>query len=172
MKKSLLLTIVALIGAVCPMTVPAANIDLKAKTWTIPADRMKAGREHRVPLCEVAVALLDKLPQERDGEFLFIGARAGMPLSNMAMTSVLRRMKRGDITVHGFRSTFRDWAGDRTGFTHETIEFSLAHGITDKTEAAYRRSTSIEKRRRLMDAWGEYCAKSAVGGANVVNMKS
>ena len=127
----------------------------RAKTWTIPASRMKAGKEHSVPLSNRAVEILDDLPSE--GEFIFPGGRAGNPLSNMAMLELVRDMRPG-ITVHGFRSTFADWAGDCTNFDERTREFALAHGISDKTMAAYRRKSAIDKRRQLMADWARYCA--------------
>ena len=129
-----------------------AEVDLDAKVWTIPAERMKAGKEHRVPLTDAVVALLGT---EGDDAALVFGSetKAGKPISNMSMTAVLRRMGRDGITVHGFRSTFRDWAGETTGFPREVIEAALAHGIKDKAEAAYARSDLFDKRRSLMEAW-------------------
>jgi integrase len=139
-----------------------AEFDLLDKTWTLTADRMKAEREHRVPLCDRALALLDEVRPLRacDKDFVFPGLLYRRPLSNMAMSAVLRRMgyKRGQITVHGFRSTFRDWAGECTDFPREVVEAALAHIVGDKTERAYRRGDALEKRRRLMDAWASYCA--------------
>jgi integrase len=129
-----------------------AEIDLDAKLWTIPADRMKAGKEHRVPLTPEAIACLG--PKRDDGALVFESeAKPGKPISDMSMTAVLRRMTRDTITVHGFRSTFRDWAGETTGFPREVIEAALAHGIKDKAEAAYARSDLFDKRRKLMEAW-------------------
>ena len=129
-----------------------AEIDLEAKVWTIPAGRMKAGKEHRVPLSLAALALLG---DKRDDDKLIFESEAkrGKPISDMSMTAVLRRMERDDITVHGFRSTFRDWAGETTSFPREVIEAALAHGIRNKAEAAYARSDLFEKRRKLMEAW-------------------
>jgi integrase len=136
------------------------EIDLDAALWTIPAARMKARREHRVPLSAPAVALLRKLATLREGEHVFTGQRAGKALSNMALLMTLRRMKRGDLTAHGFRSTFRDWAAETTGFPSEVVEMALAHAVGDKVEAAYRRGDLFEKRRELMEAWGTYCMKA------------
>ncbi|WP_428396202.1 tyrosine-type recombinase/integrase [Lichenicoccus sp.] len=134
------------------------EIDLEAKTWTVPASRMKAAREHRVPLSAPALALLEKLaklrPDTEPGRYIFPGAAARKPLSNMAMTMVLRRMKRGDVTPHGFRSTFRDWAAEKTSFPNEVAEAALAHVVGDKVEAAYRRGDLFEKRRAMMEEWG------------------
>lgn len=134
------------------------EIDLEKKVWTIPALRMKAGHTHRVPLSGRALEILNSIPKG-DSPFVFPGEKAGKPLSSMAMTMQLRRMGRRDITVHGFRSTFRDWASEQTSFPHETCEHALAHRISDKAEAAYRRGDQFEKRRSLMDAWAEYCEK-------------
>ena len=150
------------------------EIDLDNGAWTIPAGRMKAGKEHIVPLSPHAIELLRGLYRERDNDYVFIGSQRGAGLSNMAMAAVLQRMGHDDITVHGFRSSFRDWAGDRSSFDTQTIEFALAHGINDKTEAAYRRSTAVEKRRRLMQAWATYCATPPAAkqkGGKVVPMR-
>jgi integrase len=135
-----------------------SEIDLDKKIWTVPASRMKAGREHRVPLSPRAVAILLKLEKQKSGEFVFPGQARNKPLSNMAMEMVLRRMKIEDATVHGFRSSFRDWAGNVSNFPREVVETALAHVIGDKAEQAYRPSDALEKRRKLMEAWGTYCA--------------
>ena len=140
-----------------------SEFDLDAGVWTIPGERMKAGKEHEVPLSKRALAILDALPRERGG-YVFPGAKAKAPLSNMAMLELLRGMKGDGLTVHGFRSTFRDWAGDRTNFARETIEAAMSHQIKDKAEAAYRRSTALEKRRKLMEAWAQYCSAPATSG--------
>jgi integrase len=136
------------------------EIDLQAKVWTVPAERMKAGKEHRVPLSDRAVAILEEMQQARLSEFLFPGFRLGAQLSDMSLMAVLRRMK-VDATVHGFRSAFRDWAGDSTGFPRDVVEAALAHAIENKTEAAYRRGDALEKRRKLMAAWDRYCTAPA-----------
>lgn len=133
------------------------EIDFDKKIWTVPANRMKAGREHRVPLCARAVSILKELSEITPGDFIFAGHVRNKPLSNMAMDMMLRRMKRKDVTVHGFRSSFRDWAGNVSNFPREIIETALAHVIGDKAEQAYRRSDALEKRRKLMDAWATYC---------------
>jgi len=143
------------------------EIDRNAKLWTIAGARMKGGREHRVPLSDAALAIVDRLAEDRQGEFIFAGGLAGRPLSNMAMLVLLRRMKRADLTVHGFRSTFRDWAAERTSFQNEVIEMALAHTIGDKVEAAYRRGDLFDKRRRLMEAWAGFCTSSPAIGAVV-----
>jgi integrase len=148
------------------------EINLTTKVWTVPAERMKAKREHRVPLSPLAVAILTALGGEnrpKEG-YVFPGAKEGAPLSQMALLMLLRRMKRDDLTVHGFRSTFKDWASDQTGFGNEVSEMALAHAVEDKTEAAYRRGDLFEKRRKLMDAWAGYCGRPS-GKSNVVPMK-
>ena len=145
-----------------------AEIDLDAQLWTIPAERMKAGKEHRVPLSDAAIACLGA--RRNDTVLAFESeAKPGRPISDMSMTAVLRRMERNDITVHGFRSTFRDWAGETTGFPREVIEAALAHGIKDKAEAAYARSDLFDKRRDLMEAWASVAMKRELGG-NVVTL--
>jgi integrase len=129
-----------------------SEIDFAARLWTVPAERMKAGREHRVPLNEAALAILRPLYEARTGDAVF-------PLSNMALLMLLRRMGRGDLTAHGFRSTFSDWCAEQTAFPSEVREMALAHTVADKVEAAYRRGDMFEKRRQLMDAWSRYCAE-------------
>jgi integrase len=129
---------------------------------------MKASREHRVPLTEPAVAVLEQIHGLRQNEFVFPGDRRAM-MSNMAMEMLLRRMGR-TITVHGFRSTFRDWAAERTNFPSEVAEAALAHVVGDKVEAAYRRSDLFEKRRRLMQDWAKYCQRDEEG-SNVVPIR-
>lgn len=139
------------------------EIDLQAGVWTVPAARMKAGREHSVPLAAAAVAMLRTLLPLRDasaGDWVFPGGKAGRPLSIMAMTMALRRMKRAELTVHGFRSTFRDWTAEATGFAREVAEAALAHTLGDKVEAAYLRGDLFEKRCGLMGAWATFCARA------------
>ncbi|MGH1399015.1 MAG: tyrosine-type recombinase/integrase [Alphaproteobacteria bacterium] len=145
------------------------EVDLDAKVWTIPAGRMKAAKEHRVPLTETARALIGQRAMGSPDEALIFGSEAkpGKPISDMSMTAVLRRMERMDITVHGFRSTFRDWAGESTGFPREVIEAALAHGIKDKAEAAYARSDLFDKRRKLMEAWATIAVEPKSNG-NVI----
>ena len=133
------------------------EIDMSAKTWTIPGLRIKAGKEHRVPLSPRAVEILEMMARVKQGSYVFPGGRASKGLSNMALLKLLERMGRGDLTVHGFRSTFRDWAAERTNFPREVAEMALAHAISDKVEAAYRRGDLFEKRRKMMDAWAGYC---------------
>lgn len=142
------------------------EVDLGNRAWTIPAERMKAGKEQRVPLSAAAIACLG--PRRANASLVFESeAKPGKPISDMSMTAVLRRMGRNGITVHGFRSTFRDWAGETTGFPREVIEAALAHGIKDKAEAAYARSDLFDKRRDLMEAWASVAAQCNLG-ANVV----
>ncbi len=133
-----------------------SEVDLEKALWIVPAHRMKAGREHRVPLSKRAVVILKMLAKARaDNEFVFRGNAQGKPLSNMAMQMVLRRMGTKNVTVHGFRSTFRDWAGNVSNFPREVTETALAHVIGDKAEQAYRRGDALEKRRKLMEALGQ-----------------
>lgn len=141
------------------------EIDLTAKMWMVPAERMKGRRDHRVPLSEQAIAILDAMAQEHRQEgYLFPAPRKGRPLSNMAMLAVLKRMNRADLTTHGFRSTFRDWAAERTAYPREVCEMALAHAVGDKVEAAYRRGDLFEKRRRMMADWGNYSDKPQTVG--------
>ena len=138
------------------------EIDIARRLWTVSADRMKAGREHRVPLSNRAVEIIAEMKKHRlDGqEFVFAGARGG-PLSNMALLMTLRRMGYAALTTHGFRSTFRDWAAERSEFPSEVAEMALAHVVGDKVEAAYRRGDLFEKRREIMEAWSGFCSTSS-----------
>ena len=137
-----------------------AEMDTEAKVWTVPKERMKSGREHRVPLSARAVEILDAMAKlrvdDKPSAFVFPGQRKGRPMSAMAMEMLLRRMKVKDATVHGFRSSFRDWCGEATAFPREVAEAALAHAVGDETERAYRRGDALKKRRKLMDAWAEY----------------
>ena len=145
-----------------------SEIDMQRAVWTVPGDRMKAGREHRVPLSEPALAILRELaPLRTDtdlGASIFPGRKDGRPLSNMALLMLLRRLGRGDLTAHGFRSTFRDWCGESTNHPREVAEAALAHTLSDKVEAAYRRGDLMDKRRRLMDDWAVFCGRAATAG--------
>jgi integrase len=132
-----------------------AEIDTNQKIWTIPEARMKAGREHVVPLSDRAIQLLGH--PTNDGH-LFPGAQAGRSLSNMAMLELVRGIIGNGYTVHGFRSTFRDWCREQTNFPRELAELALAHANKDKTEAAYARGAAVERRRQLMDEWARFCA--------------
>ena len=132
-----------------------SEIDRKARMWVIPAERMKAKREHRVPLSDAALAIIDAASE---GEYLFPGAKLGKPLSNMAMTMLLDRMGiRAQVTTHGFRSTFRDWGSEKTDYPNELLEMAIAHAVGDKVEAAYRRGDMLAKRHRLMADWEAFC---------------
>jgi integrase len=144
------------------------EVDLEKAIWTIPAARMKAGREHRVPLPPRAIEILETT-QLFGKDWLFPSDRGGK-LSGMAMSMLLRRMKL-DCTVHGFRSAFRDWSAECTGYAHEVCEMALAHSIGNKAEAAYRRGDLFDKRRRLMAEWASYCANNGAAGASVTPIR-
>lgn len=133
-----------------------SEINLVEKIWTIPAERMKSGREHRVPLSSRAIAILKELGAMRVSDFVFPGNKPGRPVHNTTLHILLKHMKRDDITVHGFRSTFRDWAAETTNFPNFVVEMALAHAIGDGVEAAYRRGDLFEKRRKLMNAWSQF----------------
>ena len=149
------------------------EIDLKNRIWTVPAERMKAGKAHRVPLCPRAIAILEASKPERIGAdaLLFPGSKPEKPQSNMVFLMLLRRMKLGHLTAHGFRATFKTWATERTNFPREVIEAALAHVAGDKIEAAYQRGDVFDKRRRLMTAWAEYCATARATETNIVSMQ-
>ena len=132
------------------------EIDLGKGVWIVPPDKMKAGREHRVPLSEPAKALLKQLPRIEGCPWVFPGAR-NTPMSDMSLSAVLKRMGLGHYTVHGFRSSFRDWAAEHTHHSPETVEMALAHAVSNKVEAAYRRGDMFVKRYALMEDWGEWC---------------
>jgi integrase len=133
------------------------EFDLVNALWIIPGERMKTGREHRVPLSKAALAIVECLHKVRTDDYVFPGSKAKRPLGNMALLALLKRMGRVDLTAHGFRSTFRDWAAERTNFPSELAEMALAHIVSDKVEAAYRRGDMFEKRRKLMQAWDSFC---------------
>jgi integrase len=139
------------------------EFDLDKAVWIIPKHRMKAGVSHRIPLSGRAVEILKSLPRLEHNDHVFPGNKRGKPLSSMAMAMQLRRMNRHNITVHGFRSTFRDWAAEQTSFPHETCEHALAHRISDKAEAAYRRGDQFDKRRELMNAWADFACATGLG---------
>src|SRR5262249_47218056 len=138
------------------------EIDLNERIWVVPASRMKGGREHRIPLSSAAMGVLSRLDDQGDRERVLFASRNKRPLSNMALLMLVRRMRSENLTVHGFRSTFRDWAAERTNFQREVAEAALAHVLGDKVEAAYLRSDLFDKRRRLMDAWGEFATARAL----------
>ncbi|MFD1195708.1 tyrosine-type recombinase/integrase [Seohaeicola saemankumensis] len=146
-----------------------AEIDLDKAVWTIPASRMKASREHRVPLPDRAMAILEAV-RKLGSPWVFPGARGGQ-MSGMAMAMLLRRMK-SEVTVHGFRSSFRDWAAECTGYPHEVCEMALSHSIGNKVEAAYRRGDLFEKRRRLMAEWADFCAGGSAVSGEVVPLRA
>jgi integrase len=148
------------------------EIDEAAKVWIIPAGRMKGGREHRVPLSERALEIVAAMePAEAAPDaFVFPGAKAGRPLSNMAFLMLLRRMGRDDLTAHGFRSSFRDWGAETTRYPSEVLEMALAHAVGDKVEAAYRRGDLFERRRQVMDAWSLWCRNGPPIGDNVTDL--
>ncbi len=134
------------------------EIDLSARVWTVPAARMKGNKEHRVPLSDAAVAVLRQMAEIRESVLVFPGHRRST-LNYHSLHNLLDRMGRGDLTAHGFRSTFRDWAAECTNFPNHVVEMALAHSIGDAVEAAYRRGDLFDKRRKLMDAWAAYCEK-------------
>jgi integrase len=136
-----------------------AEIDLPNRMWTIPANRMKGGREHRVPLSDDAVAVLKSMQEIRHSDYIFPGMHVGRPVGARTIADIVKELAGREITIHGFRSTFRDWASERTNFPREVAEMALAHTIPSAVEAAYRRGDLFEKRRRLMEAWAEYCTK-------------
>ncbi|MDF2809910.1 MAG: integrase [Microvirga sp.] len=147
------------------------EVNMETKVWTVPAARMKAGKEHRVPLGPRALEILSMLEAFRTtGDYIFPGMKKGRPLSNMAMLMLMqKRMERPDITVHGFRSSFRDWAGECTSFPREVAEAALAHTVGDEVERAYRRGDALEKRRKLMLAWEGFVGSAVKGaGSNVI----
>jgi integrase len=155
------------------------ELNLLDKTWTVPAERMKAGREHRVPLSARALGILEEMQAHRhaDDGFVFPGGKPGRALSNMAFLMLLRRMNRDDLTAHGFRATFKTWASERTNFQNEIVEAALAHVIGDKVEQAYRRGDMFEKRRRLMQQWATFCSTTSAQEApskqnNVVGLRA
>jgi integrase len=134
-----------------------SEIDMDAGVWTIPGERMKAGREHRVPLSPAALDVLREAEKVKLNEFVFPGQKRGKPLSNMALLMLLRRFNVADVTAHGFRSSFRDWTSETTAHPSEVVEMALAHTIENKVEAAYRRGDLFAKRRLLMDDWATFC---------------
>ena len=136
-----------------------AEVDLNKKEWVVPAERTKADKEHRVPLSDAAVNLLKAIREASVADYVFPGRKNDRPLSSSTFVQLLIRMDRSDLTIHGFRSTFRDWAAERTNYPSEVAEMALAHAVSDKVEAAYRRGDLFDKRRRFMQDWTEFCAK-------------
>jgi integrase len=143
------------------------EVDLEARLWIIPPERMKSGKEHRVPMAPRVVAIVEEMAASRLSEFVFPGVKQGRPLSDMGARTLVPELHEG-VTRHGFRSTFRDWAAETTGFPNHVVEMALAHAIGDAVEAAYRRGDLLEKRRALMQAWAAFCERTS---AEVVPMK-
>jgi integrase len=139
------------------------ELDIDEAIWTVDGNRMKAGKEHRVPLSDAAVSILRKMEEGRFSSYVFPGQREGRPLTTDSFLRLMERMDYPDLTAHGFRSTFRDWAAEETNFARETAEAALAHTIGDKVEAAYRRGDLFDKRRKLMEAWATYCDLEPTG---------
>ena len=148
---------------------PEPEIDLEKKVWAIPAERMKADSDHRVPLTDRMIEILEKL--DRGTTFVFAGQNPKKKLPHEKMLKVLKALRSG-LTVHGFRSTFKDWASEQTAYANEVSEMALAHTVGDKVENAYRRTDLFEKRRRLMVDWAQYCASVPATGSKVVPMRS
>jgi len=149
------------------------EINIKKKIWIIPGERMKAKKEHRVPLSEQAIAIINNQPRIEGVDYVFVGNKSGQPLSNMAFGQLLKRMERTEITAHGFRSAFRDWTAEQTAYPHELAEMALAHTIKNKAEAAYRRGDMIEKRRQMMQTWADYCDRiQQTDGETVVKLNA
>jgi integrase len=144
-----------------------SEIDFDKAEWKIPGERIKAGKEHRIPLSSRAAAIASEFADQKTSDFIFPGGKAKKPLSNGAFLALLERMGRGDITAHGFRSTFRDWAAERTNYPRDVAEMALAHAIGDKVEAAYRRGDLYTKRSRMMADWSRYCSTVIENGSVV-----
>jgi integrase len=145
-----------------------SEVNLTERIWVVPAERMKAGREHRVPLSDRVIEILDDMARVGENEFVFPGARKRRPISAASFFKLLRRMGRGDLHTHGFRSVFSDWCSERTNFPAEVREMALAHAVGDKVEAAYRRGDLFQKRRQLMDAWARVCSAPATDKTDTV----
>ena len=150
-----------------------SEVDFNEAIWTIPTERMKGGKEHRVPLTTAVLNILNQMQGMRTSDYLFPGGKKNRPLSNMAFNQLLKRMGvSNEIAVpHGFRSTFKDWALERTGYANEVSEMALAHSVGNKVEAAYRRGDLYDKRRRLMDAWADYCEETEPADSTVVSLR-
>jgi len=140
------------------------EIDLVNKVWAIPGARMKSGKDHKIPLSAPAIAIIESMQAIRKGAFVFPGRKGYRPLSNMAFLMLLRRMGRGDLTAHGFRSSFRDWCAEQTNFPSEVAEAALAHVVSDKVVSAYRRTDFFDRRRQMMEAWARYCSAPVIAG--------
>jgi integrase len=145
------------------------EIDLGARTWTIPAERMKKGdKEHKVPLSDAVMAVLKTMREIRQSACVFPGVKPGQPIGADALRELIKKLAGDDVTVHGLRSTFRDWAADCTSFPNELAEMALSHAIPTAVEKAYRRGSMFERRRKLMDVWAAYCAKLETDAGKVV----
>ena len=171
--KALLFTILTAARSGETLGAHWSEIDLVKKVWVVPASRMKAHVEHIVPLSPAAIDLLRALPRESNNDFVFIGSRSGRGVSHDAMSGMLTALGRGDLTIHGFRSSFRDWAAEQTAFSHDVCEAALAHTVGDASTRAYRRTKQLPRRRQLMDAWATYfmtAAPVAAAGDNVVGL--
>ena len=147
------------------------EIDLEAALWVVPASRMKSHREHKVPLSARAVAIIEAMQAIKRSDFVFPGTHRGKALGSMTFLVLLRTMRHTDITTYGFRSSFRDWAAEKTGFQREVIEQGLAHVVGGATEQAYRRGDALDKRRRLMEVWGRYCDSRSITTGKVIALR-
>lgn len=148
------------------------EIDFNEAVWTVPAERTKTDTEHRVPLSPAALDVLEAMLAVTQSDYIFPGSRANRPLGNAALLLLLKRLGHGDLTAHGFRSTFRDWAAERTAFPRDVAEMALGHTVANKVEAAYRRGDLFDKRAKLMDAWAEYCSAPEQRAGNVTNLRA
>jgi len=144
-----------------------SEFNMAERVWIVPAQRMKAGKEHRVPLSDAALAIVQGMAAICQGDFVFSGGRAGKPLSENAMRTVLLRMGQSTVTAHGMRSSFRVWSAERTAYPREVVELALAHSVGSAVEQAYQRSDLLDQRRRLMADWAAYCASTPVEGGDL-----
>jgi integrase len=147
------------------------EVDLKTRTWTIPSERMKSGKEHRVPLSNSALVALTKAQAFRSDDLVFPGIKAGGPLTQVYLLNLLQRITKSKVTVHGLRTTFRTWAAERTNYPSEVAELALAHAVGSQVERAYARTDLFEKRRQLMQQWADYCAQPDTSGSKVVPIR-
>lgn len=147
------------------------ELDIEERIWVVPAHRMKSQREHRVPLSDTAFELIRNLPRLQGSNLLFPSAKPNTAMSDMTLTAILRRMGRTDITVHGFRSTFRDWAAEATNYPRDLAEMALAHTIENKVEAAYRRGDMLQRRSLMMNEWANYCSKASLVDGTVISLR-
>jgi integrase len=148
------------------------EINIAERLWTVPPERMKSGKEHRIPLSDAAMAIVGRMQAIRTGDYIFPGRGGNSRIGHSTMREQLLRLGRRDLTVHGFRSTFRDWAAERTNYPAEMAEMALAHSVGSAVEQAYRRSDLFDRRRRLMDDWARYCAAPASGAAEVIAIRA